>query len=428
MKKSEYIHAQVMYFQKSIKASAKWLGAEFEHFLVDKATLRSYRYDEPNGQKDLANKLNGMGWHIFLKEGDAPLGLEKEGNTITFEPGGQFEISLRPLESVKEIDALYRRLMDEIHSVMIESQALVGLGYHPSSKIESLPLLPKKRYDFMYQYFKTHGAKSHNMMKGTAATQVSIDYTSEADFIKKFRVAYFLSPVFAALWDASPIFEGEIFQKSHLRAGIWEETDRPRSKNMPGVLEKVYGFADYTKYLLSVSPIFFPQNGGYESVGDTPLEQLLEDRHFDTALYEHVQSMVFPDVRLKKYLEIRMADAMPYPYNLSVFAIVDALFYNVDVLNYWYKKSLAYNDAWLLRQNQNLMDLKLEDNHELLVLRDEFLSHLEATMSAENRVYFDPFKRKIDAYGSIANWLKIVYQTDREQFLKEVNCARVSSD
>lgn len=425
MKKSEFIHEQVMYFQNSVKETSKWLGAEFEHFLVDKATLRSYRYDEPNGQKDLANRLCDKGWDIFLKEGDAPLGLEKEGNTITFEPGGQFEISLRPLDSVQAIDVLYKQVLEEIESVMVEGQALVGLGYHPSSTIESLPLLPKKRYDFMFQYFKTHGAKCHNMMKGTAATQVSIDYTSEADFIKKFRVAYFLSPILASIWDASPIFEGEIFDQSHLRAGIWEETDRKRSKNMPGVLDKVYGFADYTKYLLSVSPIFFPQGDDYESVGDTPLEQLLEGRTFDTPLFEHVQSMVFPDVRLKKYLEIRMADAMPYPYNLSVFAIVETLFYNVDLLNHWYTESLAYNDAWLLRQNENLIALKLEDNHELIRLRDAFLNSVQEAISEENQVYFEPFKALIDTYGSIANWLKILYRTDREQFLKEVNCAGV---
>lgn len=420
MNQSEYIHKQSMYYHKSCKDTSKLLGAEMEHFLVDALTLRSYSYFEPNGQKEVVEKLILKGWNLFLEEEHYPLGIEKDGNTITFEPGGQFEISLRPLETVMAIDETYQKVLKEIESVLADHQALVGIGYHPKTKIEDLPLLPKKRYEMMYTYFKTHGAKAHNMMKGTAATQVSIDYTSEADFIKKFRVAYFLSPILAHLFDATPIFEGELYPREHARVAIWEETDRPRSKLIPGVMNKVFGFADYCKYLLNLPPILMEKNHHSYFTGEDTLAALLQKEVFTESELEHFQTMVFPDVRLKSYLEIRMADAMPYPYNMAFFTVIETLFYNVDLLNELYTWSLDYDDAWVIRQNAYLMSDKFVENSELMTMKLKLLKLIDRHLNEENQKYWQPFVQIIEEHGTLANWLKKVYQTNPDQFAKEV--------
>lgn len=420
MNKKEYIHHQTMYFQNACKEEPRFLGAELEHFLVELPSMRSYTYYEPDGQKDLVERLSQKGWEVFLSENEYPLGIKKSGHTITFEPGGQFEISLAPFASVAEIDKAYRQVLSEIEAQLKPHQALVSIGYHPSTQISDLPLLPKKRYAFMFDYFKTHGDKGHYMMKGTAATQVSIDFTSEADFIKKFRVAHFLAPVLSSLFDATPIFEGHVHSKGNLRTQIWLGTDKPRSKLVKGTLDKVFGFADYVKYLLSLSPIFIPKEGVYETFDGQPLEAFVENWVWSLEDFEHVQSMVFPDVRLKKYLEIRMADAMPYPYNMSFMAVIETIFYDVDLLNEWYSLSLKYDDAWVEKQNDFLARGDEEALSELLDLKVQLLHALKKHMKVENKVYFEPFEKLIQAHGSLASWLKKLYLKDADQFAKAI--------
>lgn len=420
MNKKEYIHHQAMYFQNACKEEAKWIGAELEHFLVELPSMRSYSYFEADGQKEVVERLTQMGWEVFLLENDYPLGIKKSGHTITFEPGGQFEISLAPFASVAEMDRAYRQVLSEVESVLKPHQALVSIGYHPSTLISELPLLPKKRYQFMFDYFKTHGDKGHYMMKGTAATQVSIDYTSEVDFIKKFRVAHFLAPILASLFDATAIFEGQIHSKGNLRTQIWMGTDRPRSKLVKGTLDKVFGFADYVKYLLSLSPIFIPREGVYETFDGQPLEAFIESRAWSIEDFEHIQSMVFPDVRLKKYLEIRMADAMPYPYNMSFMAAIETIFYDVDLLNDLYAQSLKYDDAWVERQNDYLALGDEEALSEVTKLKKMLLEAIKKHMKAENKPYFDPFEKCLQSHGSISSWLKKLYAKSPQQFAEAI--------
>jgi len=242
-----YIDLQVAYFKEHARANPNLLGVEFEHFLIDNQTLRSYSYFETNGQKEIIQRLlkDRRGWRLILEEEGYPLGIEKNGSTITFEPGGQMEISLKPFSKISEIDAAYKDIIEDIYAHLAPNQILASVGYHPKTKIDTLPILPKKRYQMMYEYFKTHGDKSHNMMKGTAATQVSIDYSDEADFVKKYKVAHFLAPVLASIFDATPIFEGEVYDKENARVAIWEETDPPRSKLVPGVISSTFDFSSY---------------------------------------------------------------------------------------------------------------------------------------------------------------------------------------
>ena len=183
------------YFKAGEKSSKK-IGVEFEHFLISKTDLKSFGYNDQSGQKSLMKQLVNNGWQVQYAEGDDIFNAVKASNMVSFEPGGQVEISIKPFESVMDIKKEYLGVKSEIESFLDEDQALISLGYHPESKIEALPLLPKKRYEFMFEALHQRGRRARNMMKGTASTQVSIDFDSEADFVKKFKVANLFSPFF----------------------------------------------------------------------------------------------------------------------------------------------------------------------------------------------------------------------------------------
>lgn len=412
--KASYLDKQVAFFREHARANPNLMGMEYEHFLVDAATMRSYDYFEPDGQGDLLTRLSENGWDIFLEEDGFILGLIKDGHTITLEPGGQVEISLSPFSEISEIVRAYESVIGQIIDQMKPNQRLASIGYHPLSKIDSLTLLPKKRYGLMYDYFKDNGVYCHNMMKGTSATQVSIDYSDETDFIKKFRVANYLAPVLAALFDAAPIFEGALTEGRNMRARIWAETDIKRSKLIPGSLTETFDFRAYAAYLLSLSPILIYSEGALIKAPNQPLEALLPLYPFTETELEHHTSMVFPDVRLKKFIEIRMPDAMPYPYSLAVTAVIKGLFYNAENLEKYYKQSLEIQDSWVIKQNKCL--IKGMESFELDALKASILNDVLTVLTVEERTYLEPFAEIIHQEGSMAQWLQKLYRNDIETF------------
>lgn len=426
--KEQYIKKNIAYFQEQSKESAFLLGAEMEHFLINRKTLKSYQYGEPNGQKEILEHLHGSGWNIIGIEDGNILGLEKDGSTITLEPGGQIEFSLKPLKSVVEVDEAYRAIASEIKSYLRPEQALVSLGYHPRTKISELTLLPKKRYAMMFDYFKEHGRYCHNMMKGTASTQVSIDYLNEEDFIKKFRVANFISPVVANLFDSTPIFEGEQYTGRNCRTAIWEETDIKRSKLIPGSLDTRFDFEAYAQYLVKIPPILLLSNGVVNYTKNQPLEELLSDYPLTESDIEHIQTMVFPDVRLKKYLEIRMADALPYPYNLGVVALIKALFYNARNLETLYELSLKYDDAWVRRQNIQLTQRDVSLDSDFIEITDRIMTMALETLEKDERRPLEMLKTLRDKDQSMSSYLNKLYDQDIDAFVKSIEVLEAENE
>jgi Gamma-glutamylcysteine synthetase len=415
-------HYLTEYFKSGGKKVCRKLGVELEHFLIDRITLRSYRYDEPNGQRDLLQKLADRGWKVLLVEDGNLLAVEKDGHTITLEPGGQVEISLYKQTTVGEVDSAYRGVMAELRQLLPENQALASIGYHPKTRIDQLPLLPKVRYGMMYEYFTGTGVYGHNMMKGTASTQVSIDYQDEADFIKKFRVANFLSPFIARLFDATPVFEGEIYQDNNCRILIWENTDSDRTKIISGSLDRIYNFSDYIGFLLKTPPILVHIGGRTVFTGGEKLSSLLERYDFQQSDYDHLISMVFPDVRVKNFLEIRMADALPYPYNMAVPALVKGIFYSPSNLDKYYAHSLTFSDADILSLNTRLVketvfDYKgIEVTAFALGLLDDAISALDQDEAS----YLTPMRPLIQKDGSMSNRLKALYKSRPDEFAAQI--------
>lgn len=416
-----YIDWQIEYFRRNASCNGSMLGVEFEHFLVDRQTLRSYSYFEPGGQKDIVmGLLKNKNWKLISQENDYPLGIKKDGSTITFEPGGQIEISLKPFVEVSEIKKAYDEVVEDIYSEMAPNQMLASIGYHPKTKIAELPMLPKNRYQMMFDYFKTHGAKSHNMMKGTAATQVSIDYHSEEDFVKKYRVAHFIAPVLASIFDSSPIFEGEVYDKENARIAIWEQTDPPRSKLVPGVLSTKFDFKAYVEYLLDVPPIFIIKDGAEIYTKETSLRELLGKHQFTEKELEHILSMVFPDVRVKKFIEIRMADALPYPYGMAVVSMIRGIFYTSNILDRLYQESLLYTDDWVLEQNRGLIEMPIKVDNTFIELKKALIGETLKVVSEDERTYLQALLTLIEEHGSISKWLKKLYINDRTMFCESI--------
>jgi len=209
------------YFKESEKSKDLFrIGSEFEHFIVDANTLKAISYYGDKGVKSTLQELMKKGWEGKYEDNHL-MGLEKNGSTITLEPGAQVELSTRTCENIHEIENIYLSFLHDIIPILNKkNQYMIAIGYQPESSIADIPFIPKERYKYMSEYFKKRGKYAHNMMKGTASLQVAVDYSSEEDYIKKFRVANVISPFISYIFDDSPFFEGAVWRKSTLRVDI----------------------------------------------------------------------------------------------------------------------------------------------------------------------------------------------------------------
>lgn len=410
------------YFKAGEKSSKK-IGVEFEHFLISKTDLKSFGYNDQSGQKSLMKQLVNNGWQVQYAEGDDIFNAVKAGNMVSFEPGGQVEISIKPFESVMDIKKEYLGVKSEIESFLDEDQALISLGYHPESKIEALPLLPKKRYEFMFEALHQRGRRARNMMKGTASTQVSIDFDSEADFVKKFRVANFLSPFISRLFDAAPVFEGKIYNGENLRVQIWDETDISRCKIPIGAMDGKFDYDAYCDYILNSEPILMIEDGGSYMTGHQTVLELDQKKPLSRTQLIHATTMVFPDIRVKQFLEIRIADAIPLPYSLALPALIKGIFYNERVLSKYYEMSLKINDQDMIELNAAVkrsltFDLECLPGHlTCSAFVDQLIADAREVLDDDEKEIINKFYKMILEEGSYARYLKRLLKEDRQKFV-----------
>ncbi|MDR7855185.1 glutamate-cysteine ligase family protein [Tissierella sp.] len=347
MNYSKQIQEMVKYFKNSEKTVDNFkIGIEFEHYIVDKDTLKTISYYGKDGVAETLKELENKGWTASY-EGEYILGLEKGLKTVTLEPGSQFELSIDAQKEIVDIEREYLGFLEEIIPILEKkNQGIMTTGYHPETKIDDIKLLPKKRYDFMFNYFKTKGSHAHNMMKGTAALQVSLDYKSEEDYRKKFRIANAISPILYALFDNAFYFEGEEWGKYNLRTHIWNNCDNDRSGIVDNALEDDFSYTKYAEYILSRPPIFIFKGKEVVPTGDKLVKEIFDPEDYETSELEHLLTMFFPDVRTKRYIEIRMMDSVPYPLNLSAVAMLKGIFYNEESLElaYDYIKDINIDD------------------------------------------------------------------------------------
>ncbi len=249
------------------------------------------------------------------------IALAREGDRITMEPGGQLELSGGALPTAAAcaaaLDAHVREVAELARPLGIR---FIGVGARPFGKLDDVAWLPKRRYVVMREYFPRHGRDSrlaHYMMKMTATVQANFDYASEAEAVDKIRTAYGVTSIITALYAASPILEGRPTGYKSTRAAIWLETDADRCGLLPFVFEPGFAFRDYVEWALDVPMFFVVRDGVYRPAHAMPFRRFMaegwEGERATMADWEVHLSTLFPEVRLKRYVEVRGADAGPMP-------------------------------------------------------------------------------------------------------------------
>lgn len=319
----------VAHFSSAGKPAERWrVGTEHELVAV-RADGSAPPY--AGGIESLLEWFSSRGWEKVLEDGH-PIALTRGDSQITIEPGGQFELAAPPLARDQDLVAL----LDEHSASLAEAGEELGLtwlstGLRPFGRRDDIPWMPKQRYGVMRQYMPTVGTRGLDMMLRTATVQTNLDFSDEADAAAKMRVLMSTSSIITALWANSSIVDGEVTGFQSARAWIWRDTDGARSGLLPFVFSSDALFTNYTEWALDV-PMYFVHRGGYRPVTGLTFRQFMQEgwqgtraTSADWALH---LSTLFPDVRMKKYLEVRGADCGSMPMNAALAPLTRAITYD----------------------------------------------------------------------------------------------------
>ncbi|MDA5193345.1 glutamate--cysteine ligase [Govanella unica] len=350
----------VAYLASGSKPEADWrIGTEHEKFGFTTADLNPIPYAGPSGVRAMFDGLAGLGWKPIF-EGDHPIAMERDGASISLEPGGQFELSGGPLVTLHDNSAEIDTHIREIHQVGDPlGIRFMGIGFHPTKRRDEIPVMPKGRYDIMRRYMPTRGNLGLDMMLRTSTVQVNLDFSSEADMVEKFRVSLALQPVATALFANSPFTEGKPNGFQTYRSHIWTDTDPDRCGILPFVFEPGMSFERYVDYVLDVPMYFVYRNGQYidasgQSFRDFMVGKLpaLPGELPTIKDWQDHLTTLFPEVRLKKFLEMRGADVGPVDYLKALPAFWVGLLYDDAALD---AASQLVKD-WTVAEHQALRD------------------------------------------------------------------------
>jgi glutamate--cysteine ligase len=309
------------YLAAGCKPEVDWrIGTEHEKFgyLLSNHAPLPYEGD-CSVHAMLAGLRDRFGW-APVEEAGKLIGLSKDGANVSLEPGGQLELSGAPLRTIHET-------CDEVNEHLVEVKAVadaigagfIGLGAAPEWTAQEMPVMPKGRYALMTRYMREVGSHGTQMMYRTCTIQVNLDFASEADMVKKFRVGLALQPVATALFAASPFFEGRVNGWQSWRARIWQDTDPARTGMLPFVFEDGMGFERYVDYALDVPMYFVYRDGRYiDALGQSfrdflagKLPALPGEKPTLSDWADHLTT-IFPEVRIKRFMEMRGADGGPW--------------------------------------------------------------------------------------------------------------------
>ena len=291
------------------------IGTEHEKFVYRLSDHRAPSWDEPGGIRDLLTGLTEYGWRPVEEEGKI-IALTGPDGTISLEPAGQLELSGAALSNLHESCAESGRHLQQVKAVGDRlGLGFLGLGMWPDKARSDLPMMPKGRYAIMARHMPRVGGLGLDMMLRTCTIQTNLDYSSEADMVKKFRVGLALQPVATALFANSPFTDGKPNGYKSFRSHIWEDTDPARTGMLPFVFEDGFGYERYCDYALDVPMYFVFRDGRYvDAAGlsfrdflDGKLSVLPGEKPTLADWTDHL-STAFPEVRLKSFLEMRGAD------------------------------------------------------------------------------------------------------------------------
>lgn len=330
------------YLEAGNKPKADWrIGTEHEKFGYTKDTLLPLPYDGPRSIRAMLEGLRDRyGWTPVLEQ-DKIIGLTKGAANVSLEPGGQFELSGAPLVSVHQTCDEVNEHLREVHTIADEIGAgFIGLGAAPIWSEKQMPMMPKGRYRLMTDYMGRVGTHGTQMMYRTCTVQVNLDFASEADMVQKFRVALALQPVATALFANSPFFDGKVNGFKSWRSRIWRDLDPARTGTLPFAFEDGMGFQRYVDYALDVPMYFVYRDGKYiDALGQSfrdfmkgKLPALPGELPTLSDWADHLTT-IFPEARLKKFIETRGADGGPWRRLCALPALWVGLLYDQSALD-----------------------------------------------------------------------------------------------
>jgi glutamate--cysteine ligase len=342
--------------------SAFRIGTEHEKIPFTLSRHEPVPYEGPKGIRALLEGMRMLlGWEPIM-EGSTIIGLADVtgGGAISLEPGGQFELSGAPVSTIHETCAELNAHLAQVREVATPlGIGFLGIGMSPKWSRSETPVMPKGRYKIMSNYMPKVGTLGLDMMFRTCTVQVNLDFSSEADMVKKMRVGLALQPIAAALFANSPFTEGKPNGFLSFRSEIWRDTDNARSGMLPFAFEDGFGFERYVDYALDVPMYFVKRGDAYVDVAGSSFRDLLAGRNpmlpGETAtLSDWVNhlSTIFPEVRLKRFLEMRGADAGPWATLCALPAFWAGLLYDQESLD----AAWELVKDWTAEERQQLRD------------------------------------------------------------------------
>ena len=330
------------YIASGEKPREDWrIGTEHEKFGYCEDKLKPLPYDGPRSIKAMLEGLrDGFGWEPILEQ-DNIIGLTLNNANISLEPGGQLELSGAPLETIHQTcDEVNEHLREVQHVADKIGARFIGLGAAPEWSHEQMPMMPKGRYRLMTDYMDTVGTMGKTMMYRTCTVQVNLDFASEADMVQKMRVALSLQPVATALFANSPFLDGKPNGMKSWRSHIWQNLDAARTGMLPFMFEEGAGYERWVDYVLDVPMYFVYRDGKYiNALGQSfrdflkgELPALPGEKPTLSDWADHMTT-VFPEARVKKYIEMRGADGGPWRRLCALPALWVGLMYDQSALD-----------------------------------------------------------------------------------------------
>jgi glutamate--cysteine ligase len=391
-------------------AAAFRIGTEHEAFGFTSPAFQPPSYQGEHGIRALLADMRQETGAETILDGDNVIGLKWGGASISLEPGGQFELSGAPLATLHETKAELDAHIARLHKLAPPlGLGFAPLGFHPQATRADMPMMPKGRYQLMRAYMPTVGTRGLDMMFRTCTVQANLDFSSEADMVKKLRVASAFQPLATALFANSPFVEGKPNGYLSNRALAWTDTDNARSGIPAVIFEEGFGFERYAEWLLDVPMYFVYRDGQYinalgQSFRDFMAGRLgaLPGERATVGDFADHATTAFPDARLKKYIETRGADAGSPAMMLAQSALWTGLLYDQTALDAAYELSrkLSYQTLLTLRAQVPHTGINTPFGTQTLrALAAELVAIAQAGLAArhrcdeqgrDERVYLDP--------------------------------------
>lgn len=433
---------------QGMKPKDQWrIGTEHEKFPFYRHDVSPVPYEGENGIAVLLDELlESDDKYTGIFEGDVIIGLKEPstcGNfssNISLEPGGQLELSGAPLKTIHQTRNEIGRHFDDVTPIADEMGiGFLGLGYSPKFKVEDIPHMPKGRYGVMRDYMPRVGKYGLNMMHNSCTVQVNLDFGSEADMVKKFRVSLALQPLATALFGNSVLKEGAVSGFHSFRSEVWRDVDKDRTGMLPFVFEEGMDFGRYVDYALDVPMYFVYRDGEYIDVLGQPFSKFMdgtldgfEGQRPTMDDWELHLTTIFPEVRLKQFLEMRGADCGPAPFLPALSAFWTGLLYDEASLDAAYDliKAWSASERQLLRDEVPRLGLKAEiQSHKLNDIAKEVLAMADAGLKArdfknpegeDERIFLEPLHEIVEDGWSLSERLVDLFNNEWDQDVDKV--------